>query len=49
MIDITEFTIIAERLPVTTMTDSIIALLATYYTFNIQYPKEVENTLLFIE
>ena len=52
MIDTTEFTIIAERLSVTTVTDfrkAIIALTATYYTFNIQYPKEVGNTLLFIE
>ena len=52
MVNITEYTIIAERLPVTTVTDfrkAIIALIATYYSFNIQYPKEVGNTLLFIE
>ena len=51
-INVAEFTIIAERLPIVTVTDfrkAVIALIACYYTFNIQYPKEVGNTLLFIE
>ena len=39
-------------LHVTIVTDfrkMMIALIAAYYSFNIQYSKEVDNTLLFIE
>jgi len=28
---------------------ALIALIASYYAFNIKYPKEATNTLLFIE
>ena len=52
IISITEFTVITERLPITTVTDfrkAVIALVSAYYAFNIQYSKEVGNTLLFIE
>ena len=47
-----EFTLIAEREPVMKTNDfrkTLIALMGSYYTFNIQYPKEASNTLLFIE
>ena len=43
IISITEFTVITERLPITTVTDFRKAVIA------LQYSKEVGNTLLFIE
>ena len=49
---VSSFTIIVERQAVVTVNNfrkAILALMACYYTFNIQYPKEVTNTLLFIE
>ena len=52
MINLSEYTIIVERQPIVTLENfrkAIIALIACYYTFNIQYPKEVGNTLLYIE
>ena len=42
----------AECKSLMTMKDSrktVTALIACYYTFNIQYPKEVRNTPLYIE
>ena len=52
VISVSDFTIIVERQPIVTLKDfrkAIIALIACYYAFNIQYPKEVGNTLLYIE
>lgn len=52
MLNILEYTIIVERQPIVTLEDfrkAIVALIACYYTFNIEYPKEIGNTLLYIE
>ena len=52
LLSLVEFTLIAEKEPVMKITDfwkALIALMGSYYGFNIQYPKETSNTLIFIE
>lgn len=52
LLSLGEFTIIAEREPIVKINDfrkALIALMGSYYAFNIQYPKEATNALLFIE
>ena len=52
VLNISKYNIIVEKQVLATVPDfrkSLVGLIATYYTFNIQYPKEVMNTLLFIE
>ena len=49
LLSLVEFTLIAEREPVMKINDfrkALIALMGSYYTFNIE---EASNTLLFIE
>lgn len=47
-----QFFVICESqviLEVSTLTDAIVALFASYYVFDIEYPKACLNTLHFIE
>ena len=49
MINLSEYTIIVKCQPIVTLENFMKAIIACYYTFNIQYPKEVGNMLLCIE
>ena len=52
LLNVSQYTIIVEKQALVTVSDfrkALVTLIASYYCFNIQYPKEATNTFLFIE